>query len=881
MSNQAVPGIYTWVINDVVEKMSRRFAELGLDENVLSDLKQMWEDKIRRMGVAPFVAQAPSMIPTENQMYVPYQMMPKAEDMNFNYGDHMPYMGQNYNIPQNDGANDQEHSDLQKKLDQEILAAKAPKVKQLDGEDSDDDEDDENDGGDSEGIGSDLDDDEDDENAPTDHLILCQYEKVTRIKNKWKCTLKDGIVNINGRDYVFNRAGYNLLLQDPQYEQRVVTTDIKNQLFVAINFRNSKAMFAYLSYGINLNFNFEEFGTTPLLLAVTNDYFAGVKMLIGFNADLNCTDSECNTIIHRSAYLRSPKMIKYLLTKGARLDALKSDGSSALHVAAQVSNFEVCEIIINSKMVGVNLKNNEGMTALHKVVSSLHPYSITVAKLLILSGANINDVDQRHRTPLHEATIANHVEMCKLLVENGATIDCQDIDGSTPLHYAVIQDFSSLCEFLVKIGADKNLKNKSGSTPLDYLCPENLPMAELRHIFRQVQTGAVVFALYVIVSLFVGLLTGKFLFFLTIIVGIFAVVMLYLYLMIKRHFNIGDQNLAQQVMLDDLPTEILIQIFKIVSTSYPNGIFVMNQVNSRFRNILDKHKYIWDPVGIKLIKQDAQFEEGSHFDELYVDREYLIFTAISFDNPKVLMALIKAGYDINQAMDNIGLTPLHLAVLLDCMPTFDGFVFDFENVDLNMIKFDRTKFLVEHGADVNATTRIGMTPLHLAADQGRLEICQLLVRSNSEIDASTTIDGQTPLHKAAKLVHEQSVKTAELLLKHGANIHCRDHHGYTPLHLAVIHSNVDMCKLFFDWDAFPDILDVDGASPLHHASFHGRKEICKLLVEHGANIHLPDSLGYTPLDYTEKQDIQLTTIEPEILKTEMPKKCTKRKRYKC
>jgi hypothetical protein len=37
--------------------MNRRFAELGLDENVLTDLRQVWEDKIRRMGVAPFTAQ--------------------------------------------------------------------------------------------------------------------------------------------------------------------------------------------------------------------------------------------------------------------------------------------------------------------------------------------------------------------------------------------------------------------------------------------------------------------------------------------------------------------------------------------------------------------------------------------------------------------------------------------------------------------------------------------------------------------------------------------------------------------------------------------------------------------------------------------------------
>lgn len=76
---------------------------------------------------------------------------------------------------------------------------------QLDGRD-DDSEDDDDEGGEGSEINSDLDDDEDDENVKTDHLILCQYEKVTRIKNKWKCVLKDGIVNINGSDYVFNRV---------------------------------------------------------------------------------------------------------------------------------------------------------------------------------------------------------------------------------------------------------------------------------------------------------------------------------------------------------------------------------------------------------------------------------------------------------------------------------------------------------------------------------------------------------------------------------------------------------------------------------------------------------------------------------------------------
>ncbi len=87
-----------------------------------------------------------------------------------------------------------------------MLQAKIP---QLDGRDEDDDEeeDDEQDAD----IGSELDDEEEDENVKTDHLILCQYEKVSRIKNKWKCILKDGVVNINGKDFVFNRVCFGFM----------------------------------------------------------------------------------------------------------------------------------------------------------------------------------------------------------------------------------------------------------------------------------------------------------------------------------------------------------------------------------------------------------------------------------------------------------------------------------------------------------------------------------------------------------------------------------------------------------------------------------------------------------------------------------------------
>lgn len=58
---------------------------------------------------------------------------------------------------------------------------------------------------DEDAINSDLDDPdeladaaEDDENV--NNVMLCTYDKVQRVKNKWKCTLKDGILKVDGSE---------------------------------------------------------------------------------------------------------------------------------------------------------------------------------------------------------------------------------------------------------------------------------------------------------------------------------------------------------------------------------------------------------------------------------------------------------------------------------------------------------------------------------------------------------------------------------------------------------------------------------------------------------------------------------------------------------
>ncbi|QLG70454.1 hypothetical protein HG535_0A03930 [Zygotorulaspora mrakii] len=62
-------------------------------------------------------------------------------------------------------------------------------------------------------VGSELDDSDDDylisegeEDGPDENLMLCLYDKVTRAKARWKCSLKDGIVTINRKDFTFQKS---------------------------------------------------------------------------------------------------------------------------------------------------------------------------------------------------------------------------------------------------------------------------------------------------------------------------------------------------------------------------------------------------------------------------------------------------------------------------------------------------------------------------------------------------------------------------------------------------------------------------------------------------------------------------------------------------
>jgi transcription initiation factor TFIIA large subunit len=80
-----------------------------------------------------------------------------------------------------------------------------------DDDDNDDDQNDDADDAEAEEENPLNSDDDVSDSDPTEvfdaeNVIVCQFDKINRSKNKWKFHLKDGIMSLNGKDQLFQKA---------------------------------------------------------------------------------------------------------------------------------------------------------------------------------------------------------------------------------------------------------------------------------------------------------------------------------------------------------------------------------------------------------------------------------------------------------------------------------------------------------------------------------------------------------------------------------------------------------------------------------------------------------------------------------------------------
>ena len=114
---------------------------------------------------------------------------------------------------------------------------------------------------------------------------------------------------------------------------------------------------------------------------------------------------------------------------------------------------------------------------------------------------------------------------------------------------------------------------------------------------------------------------------------------------------------------------------------------------------------------------------------------------------------------IDQRSYSKGLTPLHYAVLAG--------------------HIDVMKCLIEHGAEINALSKVGTTPLHLAVKSGNIDVAKVLIDLGADIDyplgCTFNFDekGTDIGHPLYYAIENNDNKMSKCLIDHGADLNIR------------------------------------------------------------------------------------------------------------
>ncbi len=146
----------------------------------------------------------------------------------------------------------------------------------------------------------------------------------------------------------------------------------------------------------------------------------------------------------------------------------------------------------------------------------------------------------------------------------------------------------------------------------------------------------------------------------------------------------------------------------------------------------------------------------------------------------------------------------------------------------------RVKTLISNNKElIHTKSDKGQTPLHLAVQNGKLEIVELLLSQGAYINAKDS-EGNTPLITSIAF---RKTDTAKLLISKGADVRIRNAQDEPPVILALMHGQSELVEPILDSGQDVNERFRGNFTILLMATFTGNKEVVKLLLDRGADIN--------------------------------------------
>ena len=437
----------------------------------------------------------------------------------------------------------------------------------------------------------------------------------------------------------------------------------------------------------------------------------------------------------------------------------KERNRTALMTTARLGHFDMVEILLRHEGTDVDLQDDNGMTALYLAAREDHHQ---IAQLLLDAEASIDVVDYHAgRSPLRCAAERDHVETVGLLLEYGADPALKDREGGTAMLRAVNRGAKSALMKMMEHSIDMECVDDDGQSLLHgaarngyhdiarLLMEDHLPEERSPDVKA---LGPNLRDKYGLTPLHDASQRGE--------LAVAAVL-----LEKGADASLGDK-------LDRTPFMVawqyghdnIMRMLAATGHGQPSGV-----------GLDEKQLPIWAMTRRGLTELVAE-AFGTRKQDLHITepctQNSALHCAVEANEPDILRMLLETNMIPVNKDNHWARTPLHIAAL-------EG--------DL-----DATKFLIDHGANLDTRDRWNDEALFLAQSNHNLEVMLALIDAGADVDEKKI--NTTELFFFA--VEQRKAASAQILLhQHGVDRSVQNADGVRAMQIAEAADDKDMIRV--------------------------------------------------------------------------------------